>query len=35
MLGLEDTGIMMAYLLSLLGAFGCIIYGVLNWNSSK
>ena len=35
MLGLADWGIAMAYLASVIGAAGCVLYGVVNWNSSK
>ncbi len=32
MLGLPDTSILLAYLLSVGGAVLCIIYGIVNWN---
>lgn len=32
MFGLKDPIIFLAYLLSVLGAIGCVVYGVLNWN---
>ncbi len=35
MLGLTDWGIVAAYLASVLGTVGCVLYGVINWNRSK
>ena len=32
MLGLQDNSIFTAYMLSILSALGCIVYGLLNWN---
>jgi len=32
MLGLQDNSIFIAYMLSILSALGCIVYGLLNWN---
>ena len=32
MLGIDDPQIWLAYLLSILSAIACIIYGVMNWN---
>lgn len=32
MLGLQDNSIFAAYMLSILSALGCIVYGLLNWN---
>lgn len=32
MLGITDPWILIAYLLSILSALACIIYGYLNWN---
>ena len=32
MLGIEDKGVLTAYLLCLFSAVLCIIYGALNWN---
>lgn len=32
MLGIEDPGIYWAYLLSIISALACIIYGIINWN---
>ena len=31
-LGIPDFWILSAYLLSVLSAAGCVVYGVLNWN---
>jgi hypothetical protein len=32
MLGIEDPGVWLAYLLCILSALFCIIYGMINWN---
>jgi hypothetical protein len=32
MLGIEDPWIIMAYMLCVLSAVACIVYGLLNWN---
>ena len=32
MLGLQANSIFAAYMLSILSALGCIVYGLLNWN---
>ncbi|MBI9019287.1 MAG: hypothetical protein JEZ07_18700 [Phycisphaerae bacterium] len=32
MLGIEDKGVLAAYLLCLLSAGLCVIYGIINWN---
>ena len=32
MLGLQDNSIFAAYMLSIVSALGCIVYGILNWN---
>jgi len=32
MLGIEDPQIWSAYLLSILSAVACVIYGVINWD---
>ena len=32
MFGIDDVWIWLAYLLTLLSTFLCIVYGVLNWN---
>jgi hypothetical protein len=34
MLGLENTGVILAYFLSIGGAALCVVDGVLKWNSS-
>lgn len=33
MLGIEGTWVAIAYLLCLLSAILCIVYGIINWNS--
>ncbi len=32
MLGLEGNSIFVAYILSILSALGCLVYGIINWN---
>jgi len=32
MLGLEDPWIILAYVLCILSALACVVYGVVNWN---
>lgn len=32
MLGIDDPQIWLAYLLSILAALGCIVYGIIHWN---
>ena len=32
MLGLEGNSIFVAYILSILSALGCLVYGIMNWN---
>ncbi|AGB49202.1 hypothetical protein Metho_0963 [Methanomethylovorans hollandica DSM 15978] len=32
MFGINDPQIWLAYLLSVLSALGCIIYGLMHWN---
>ena len=32
MLGLTDVGILLAYLLCILSAVLCVVYGIINWN---
>lgn len=32
MLGIDDPGIYMGYILAILGLIACIVYGILNWN---
>jgi Na+-transporting methylmalonyl-CoA/oxaloacetate decarboxylase gamma subunit len=31
-LGIEDTAVGLAFVLSLLSAVACVVYGVVNWN---
>ena len=32
MLGIDDPGIYMGYMLAILSLLACIIYGTINWN---
>lgn len=32
MLGIEDKGVVAAYLLCIASAILCVIYGIINWN---
>jgi len=32
MMGIESTAVWLAYLLSVVSALGCVIYGVVTWN---
>lgn len=32
MLGIDDPQIWLAYLLCIVSALGCIIYGIIHWN---
>lgn len=32
MLGIEGTGVVLAYLLSILSTLICVVYGIVNWN---
>ena len=32
MLGLEGTGVFLAYILCILSALMCVVYGMMNWN---
>ena len=32
MLGIDDPGIYLGYLLAILSLIACIVYGILNWN---
>lgn len=34
MLGLENTGVIVAYVLTIGGAALCVVYGILKWNSN-
>lgn len=31
-LGIEDPGVWLAYVLSLISAVACVVYGIVNWN---
>lgn len=33
MFGLNDAGVLTAYLLTILGVILCVVYGLLKWNS--
>lgn len=33
MFGLDDTGVLAAYLLTILGGLLCVVYGLIKWNS--
>jgi len=35
LLGLDNTGVMLAYLLSVAGSILCVIYGIAKWNSTE
>ena len=35
MLGLEDPGVVAAYLLTIGGAALCVVYGLIKWNSEE
>lgn len=32
MLGIEDKGVLAAYLLCIAAAILCVVYGIINWN---
>ena len=32
MLGIEDKGVLTAYLLCIISAVLCVVYGLINWN---
>ena len=32
MLGIDDPGIYMGYILAIISLIACIIYGLMNWN---
>ena len=32
MMGIESTAVWLAYLLSIVSALGCVIYGLVTWN---
>lgn len=33
MFGLEDPGVLTAFLLTILGGILCLVYGLIKWNS--
>lgn len=35
MFGIEDTWVSSAYILCILSALLCVIYGILNWNRGQ
>ncbi len=35
MLGIEGNGVAAAYVLCILSAILCVVYGVLNWNKGE
>ena len=35
MFGIESTSIWLAYLLCILSALLCVVYGLLNWNKGR
>ena len=35
MLGLDDMTIAIAYVISVASTVGCVVYGVVNWNSER
>jgi hypothetical protein len=35
MLGIEDKGVLAAYLLCIASAVLCVIYGLINWNRGE
>lgn len=35
MLGIEDKGVVAAYLLCILSAILCVVYGLINWNRGE
>ena len=35
MLGIDDPYIWMAYVLCIISALGCIVYGLLKWNEEE
>jgi hypothetical protein len=32
MLGIDDPGIYMGYILAIVGLIACVVYGIINWN---
>ena len=35
MLGIESTGVLVAYLLCIASSILCVVYGLLNWNKGE
>lgn len=35
MLGIEDPGIYLGYILTIAGLIACVVYGAINWNKGK
>uniref|UniRef100_UPI0032169669 symporter small accessory protein n=1 Tax=uncultured Draconibacterium sp. TaxID=1573823 RepID=UPI0032169669 len=35
MLGIDDPGIYLGYLLAILGLLACVVYGMINWNKGR
>ena len=35
MLGLPHASVWLAYVLSIVSALGCVIYGIVNWNKDS
>jgi hypothetical protein len=35
MLGINDPGIYLGYLLAILGLIACVVYGLINWNKGR
>ena len=35
MLGISDVGIWLAYLLCIVSAIACLVYGIVNWNKGE
>lgn len=32
MLGIQDIWVFLGYMLSILSALACVVYGIINWN---
>jgi hypothetical protein len=32
MMGIDDPGVYLGYLLTILGLIACVVYGIINWN---
>jgi len=35
MFGFQDLGVSLAYLLTILSALLCVVYGIINWNHPR